>query len=348
MKHYVQGSNSIQGDGVDARIVDIDANKHNITDFMDYIFSHVMTKEEVVVRQAIDQQPALKYISMLHIASLLWEVAKICKAKLEGQLPKYVVFSGNGSKLILMSLGAHIRETVIKELVQIIFAFVYGEKNHRELDITVELLPEPKRATAEGALNIISKRIGESKVQGINYMQYLDKLHCVSEDIFSAVNGGFDFAQNPIPATTNEADSLFGSMFDTPAVSIPSQNTSSQSGINDACPDTNTLLNDWEHIADYVGDFFDHFCKIAATPIGGKINKEGTESIRRSIFGSPDNYRTEKMKEYISYAKITIENRIRTMSSGDNVDLTIRESVFLAVMAQILAEIIKYFGKQMK
>jgi hypothetical protein len=36
------------------------------------------------------------------------------------------------------------------------------------------------------------------------------------------------------------------------------------------------------------------------------------------------------------------------MSSGDNVDLTIRESVFLAVMAQILAEIIKYFGKQMK
>lgn len=349
MKSYVQGSSTIQGDGVNARIVDIDENKHNITDFMDYIFSHVMTKDEVVIRQAIDQQPALKYIGMLHISSLIWEVAKICKARLENKVPKYIVFSGNGSKLILMSLSAEVRQKAIEELVKIIFGKVY-DKNPKELDITVELLPEPKRATAEGALNIISKRIADSKVNGKNYMQYLDKLYSVSEDLFGTVNGASDFSPSSTSTDDNDSSSLFGDMFSTETSdkSAVSQKSTSPNEVNDACPDTNTLLNDWEKIADCVGVFFDYFSNIAATPIGGRISKDGTEKIRRSILGSPDSYKTEKMKEYISYAKNTIENRIRMMSSSDNVDLTVRESVFLAVIAQILAEIIKYFGNKMK
>ena len=181
-------------------------------------------------------------------------------------------------------------------------------------------------------------------------MQYLDKLYCVSEDFFGSVNGAADFSQGSNSTDDNDSSSLFGDMFmfDTTATSATSQNTTSHNEVNDACPDTNALLNDWERIADYVGVFFDYFSTIAATPIGGKISREGTESIRRSIFGSPNNYRTEKMQEYISYAKTTIENRIRMMSSSDSVDLTVRESVFLAVIAQILAEIIKFFGSRMK
>ena len=317
-----------------------------------------MTKDEVVIRQAIDQQPALKYIGMLHISSLIWEVAKICKAKRENKPPKYIVFSGNGSKLILMSLSANVRKTAIEQLVKMIFAQVY-KKTPNELDITVELLPEPKRATAKGALNIISKRISESdekkierenEIKKINYMQYLDKLYCISEDFYGSVNGAAVFSQNTTSTDNNDSSNLWGDMFmsDTPSTSAASQNTTSNNEVNDACPDTNALLNDWEKIADYVGVFFDFFSNIAATPIGGKISQGGTESIRRSIFGSPNNYRTEKMQEYISYAKTTIENRIRMMSSSANVDLTVRESVFLAVIAQILAEIIKYFGNKMK
>jgi hypothetical protein len=168
--------------------------------------------------------------------------------------------------------------------------------------------------------------------------------------LFGDVNGGSDFNLSSASIDDNDSSNLFGDLFmsDTPATSAVSQNTTSQDEVNDACPDTNALLNDWEKIADYVGVFFDFFSYIATKSIGGKISKEGTENIRRSIFGSPKNYRTEKMQEYISYAKTTIENRIRMMSSSDNIDLTIRESVFLAVIAQILAEIIKFFGNRMK
>ena len=97
---------------------------------------------------------------------------------------------------------------------------------------------------------------------------------------------------------------------------------------------TSIMETRWEEIADNIGEFLDF------------VNLHSP--IRREIIGSEKECRTEKMHNIIRKAQKDIENRIRMMSSNGTAALTIKESVFLAVMARILADVIKHFGQNKK
>lgn len=350
----MEGASSINGDGVTANILDAGPNKHNITDFMDFIFSHVMSRNEAQMRMAM-ANPALKFISLMHVSSLIWEVAKICRVKLNDKLPTYIALSGNGSKLILMSEKNDANKSnTITKLINLIFATVYGKTN---ININVETYSEPKKATAEGALNIIEKQKNLEKhvnVATVNYSLYRNKLYLLSEEVLDNMGGT---SGNNMLGTDNsfgnasQGEDLFGGMFD--SISMPEpQETSTPSDTTNlnygTCPETDIILKEWKEIAAEIGEYLDFFFKLAGAPLGGKINQGGISMIRRGVLGDDSRYDTENMYTLIERAKKTIDIKAQVMSNGLNADNRIKESIFLAVMAQIVAEVIKFFGKNAK
>lgn len=350
LKKQVSETGTISGNGVTANIVDIDPNKHNITDFMDFIFTHIMKNREAEIRLAM-ANPALKFVSLMHISALIWEVAKVCNAKLNGKYPTHIALSGNGSKLIVMSEknGAK-KDEAIKKLFDIIFMTVY--QKDKQPNITVEIYSEPKKATAEGALNIMEKQRNSAKradVAMVNYSLYRDRLYLLSEDKLSndgGCSGDSSILNNAAPSDLSSEDP-FGGMFDTASANESTPEPTPEKS-NVVCPETNSISNDWKEIAAEVGLFLDFYFKLAGAPLGGKISANGISTIRNSIFGNDSCYDTEQMNTLIERAKKTIEIRAQVMSNGLNTDLRIKDSVFLAVMAQIIAETIKYFGKNFK
>jgi len=339
----------ITGQGVKSRIVDIDESNNNVTEFMDYIFTHGMNNpaQAIAVRQGMNQSPLL-FISLMHISALLWEIAQVCKLKLNGKFPTNIVLSGNGSKLILMSQkGDKNRKDLIKQLMNGIFSTVYGKNSLNRIE--VELLKEPKRATANGALKLASKNVRDSVVADNYYIPFDGKIHHKNNNMLDMDNnscGGVTFDK---PTQNDEVSNAFGGIFnfDEPKdKQQPVDNKEKTFEEEDSSLLTEAISTKWKRIAKQVGDFLDFYFKLAGAPLGGNISPNGVLTIREYILGSRNSYETEQMLELIERAKKTIENNILVMSNGHVGNMTINESVFLSVMAQFIAEVIKFFGEQ--
>ena len=354
LKKQVSETGTISGNGVTANIVDIDPNKHNITDFMDFIFTHILNNREAEIRLAMSN-PALKFISLMHISALIWEVAKVCKVKLKDMYPDLIALSGNGSKLILMSeKNCDEKDRIIKKLFEGIFQTIYKKDFP---DIKIDIYKEPKKATAEGALSLLALRKGKDRVNvaKVNYSLYRERLYLLSEDDENELSnvggscGGISIVNN-VPNPDSSSEDLFGGMFDSaPRPEPATKKTEPDSEENyGACPETNCISRDWKEIAAEVGLFLDFYFRLAGAPLGGKISTSGISTIKTNIFGSDSRYDTEKMQTLIERAKKTIEIRAQVMSNGLSPDFRIKDSIFLAVMAQIIAEVIKFFGKNSK
>lgn len=118
----------------------------NIADIMNYVFSVNAGN----LWQALSTQKVGLLVT-LHNVALLYQIADLCKA--ENLYPTHINFSGNGSLLLLLHRKA-MADTVIrlKQLVNDVFKYVYGDSYRTIEDTNIEIADKPKEATAKGAI----------------------------------------------------------------------------------------------------------------------------------------------------------------------------------------------------
>lgn len=342
MKSFIpQDTNS---SGMHSKVVDLSPNGRNITEIMDYIFSHAMKDQERNVR-ALMGKPYLKFISLMHISAIIWEVAKVCKMKLgDNVMPETVALSGNGSRLIMLSeMDGNHKNRLIEALVRHIFHIVY---NKPEQHIKVIKLDQPKRATAFGAIKLANSGSNASKANNCYYLPFCGKIYL--QDNSQLQFGGFNqtgttpISQEPAePApVASSLDLLFGA---TPQPTASQEPVVTQVSTEDK-PTIDSIMSNWKEIAKEVGEFMDFYYNLSASPLGGGISPSTCHAIRNEIFGSTTSYETEKMKNHIKRAKDIIAFNARQAAEETETKSEIKESVFLQVIAVQLAATIKMFG----
>jgi hypothetical protein len=114
-------------------------------------------------------------IVTLHNAALLWQIAKMCK--IADKNPQNIIFSGNGSLLLMMHQNIN-HESVLIDLINRVFNKVYGGYTAFD-DSTVEILPEPKQATAKGAVD------GSAELEAATVNTAINSSYQVNDDINS-------------------------------------------------------------------------------------------------------------------------------------------------------------------
>lgn len=336
LQQYVDvSSTSHQSGGLETRTVDINPSKSNITEVMDFILSKTMVENETAIRDAM-ATPYIRFVNLFHTAALIWEIANLCKSQLPARVyPNAISLSGNGSKLLLMSIKDLVeRENYVKQVINLIFSAVYGF-NIRDIDVV--LLAEPKKATAAGAIKLLSRN---RKSCGSQYscIRYNGEVYFLNQDGFMALNEGNGAAS---VESQFEVDLGFG---DVP-VSAPSPVSAPKN--NFACPELSAIDADKKAISEEVGQFFDLYMKIAATPLAGRWGEATLNGIKTQLLGytSENGYYSEKMCGYIDLAKRTLEGKI---SAANAISQGLNDSVFLAVVGQIMAKLMEVFSKKVQ
>lgn len=331
--------------GMHSKVVNLSPNGRNITEIMDYIFSHAMKDQERNVR-AMMGKPWLKFISLMHISAIIWEVAKVCKMKLgEDVMPETVALSGNGSKLIMLSeMDGPQKNQLITALVQYIFHVVY---NKPEQPIKVVKLDQPKRATAYGAIKLANNGCNQSKANNCYYIPFCGRIYL--QDNSQLQLGGFEnstYVETPQQPTTPSGASSLDILFGAPSQSAPVENpvVNSNATPDIGMPTINSIMANWQEIANEVGEFMDFYYQLSASPLGGGISQQTCQTIRNNIFGSTSSYETQKMQNYIRRAQEIIQFNASQASEETETQSDIKESVFLQVIAVQLAATIKMFG----
>ena len=131
-------------------------NKQSSNDVINFFFSleNIKSLEKIKERinfdNILNQDNDLKIVFLLYYTSIIYHVAKLMK--MAGRaMPKYVTFSGNGSKVIYIIEGEKIVDfRYLTKLTQIIFNKVYGTNNR--YDIEIKMPKEPKTITCTGCL----------------------------------------------------------------------------------------------------------------------------------------------------------------------------------------------------
>ena len=93
-----------------------------------------------------------KILFVLFYASILYHVAKLIKAN-QIALPKYITFSGTGSKIINIA-DASEKLNALTGLTQLIFHEIFGGDQMPRIELKQD--PNPKELSCKGALNISS------------------------------------------------------------------------------------------------------------------------------------------------------------------------------------------------
>ncbi len=331
--------------GMHSKVVDLSPNGRNITEIMDYVFSHAMKEQERNVRSLMGK-PYLKFISLMHISAIIWEVAKVCKMKLgDNVMPETVALSGNGSRLIMLSeMDGTQKNQLITALVRHIFHVVY---NKPEQQIKVVKLEEPKRATAYGAIKLANSGCSASKAGNCYYIPFCGKIYLQDNsqlvlDNYAQSTNSEVVQEASAPASgTSSLELLFGA---TPQPASVQENVAPVAPV-DVKPTIDGIMTHWTQIAKEVGEFMDFFYTLSASPLGGGISPNTCQAIRNEIFGSTVTYETDKMKNHIQRAKEIIAFNARQAAEETETKSEIKESVFLQVIAVQLAATIKMFGK---
>lgn len=343
LKDYVQQEDTAtHAFGLETRTVDINPDKSNITEVMDYILTKTMVDKETIVRDAM-ATPFIRFVNLMHTAALIWEIANVCKCRLGDQSPDAISLSGNGSKLLLMPVKDNReREKYVSRVINTIFSAVYGKKID---NIQVKLLPEPKKATANGAIKL-SELTKESNVTRYSCIRYNGKLYYLNAEGLGDETETIDVSE------TGSGDLFNVNLFGESAIpaSMP-QSTEPQPSTcfkrDYACPQLDSIKTDKDAIADEVGRFFDLYCQLAVTPLAGRWAPDTLNSIRCHLLGytNENKYHSKEMYNYIALAHRTLEGKNDSMDETFS-NKSINDSVFLAVVAQIMASLMGLFGKK--
>ncbi|AUD06008.1 acetate and sugar kinases/Hsc70/actin family protein [Spirosoma pollinicola] len=144
-------------------------NRQRSVDIVAFFFS-LKDNQEVQQRVQIDFNEMLakderfKVVFLIFYMALIYHVARIMKAK-QQPMPRYIAFSGNGSK-VLRILST--KPALLSQLARWVFEKVYETNYHEDgLDIVVEQ-KEPKEATCKGGLKLSSSLKFDREDDGTN------------------------------------------------------------------------------------------------------------------------------------------------------------------------------------
>jgi hypothetical protein len=128
-------------------------NRQHSEDIIAFFFSlqenkEIQKKTTLNFNDMLAKDDSLKIIFLIFYAAMIYHIAKIMKVK-EFDMPRYLAFSGNGSK-ILRILSS--KSTVLAQLAKLIFEKVYGEDYHEDdLEVIMDQ-DSPKEVTCKGGL----------------------------------------------------------------------------------------------------------------------------------------------------------------------------------------------------
>jgi len=117
----------------------IEENKSIIDNKIPLAFSKLLAKDT-----------DFKVVFLLYYAAIIYHVAMLMKLK-GLQMPRYLTFSGNGSKVIGILAGGH-DLSILTDYTRLVFESVYGVPYEGRLEI--KLYPNPKELTCKGGLLI--------------------------------------------------------------------------------------------------------------------------------------------------------------------------------------------------
>lgn len=123
-------------------------NSNSSADIISYLFSN---DSKTKLTQAIEANPELMQIVIVHFASLVYYLAYVIDLQMLS-VPNKISFTGMGSKYIKMISN---NEEAIAKIIQAIFAYyaqLAGNEAMKNVSITVDFAKDPKEVTARGGL----------------------------------------------------------------------------------------------------------------------------------------------------------------------------------------------------
>lgn len=128
-------------------------NKQKSEDVIAFFFSlkdnkDVQNKTDIDFNEILSEDKTFKIIFFVFYCAIIYHLACIMKAK-QYKMPRYISFSGNGSKVLKILSG---RNSNLSALAKLIFEKVYEDSYHTDgLDIVIDH-NTPKEATCKGGL----------------------------------------------------------------------------------------------------------------------------------------------------------------------------------------------------
>lgn len=103
---------------------------------------------EISFSKLLKEDADLKLVFVFFYTSIIYHIANMMKSK-NMDLPQYVTFSGNGSKLVKIINGGKNNQTLV-DFTKVIFSDVYNLDN--DFDLEIKLFDDPKEITCKGGL----------------------------------------------------------------------------------------------------------------------------------------------------------------------------------------------------
>lgn len=146
----------------------------------------------------------LKIVFIVFYSSLIYHIANLMKAK-SIDAPKNILFSGTGSKSILITNGGNNLDK-LDRLTGIIFDKVFeGNKNHK---VKINIEPNPKEITCKGGLEIDVDSIGD--IEDIKSVLVGDtEKRAIKENPIKYNNINDDLTKSVVTEVDNFIDVLF-------------------------------------------------------------------------------------------------------------------------------------------
>jgi hypothetical protein len=103
---------------------------------------------EISFSKLLKEDSDLKLVFVFFYTSIIYHIANLMKSK-NMDLPQYLTFSGNGSKIIKIINGGKNNQTLV-DYTKVIFSDVYNLEN--DFDLEIVLFDDPKEITCKGGL----------------------------------------------------------------------------------------------------------------------------------------------------------------------------------------------------
>ena len=132
----------------------IKRSSNNSLELIEFFFSleqnKLITDNQIKISfsKLLSEDGDLKLVFLFFYSSIIYHIANLMKSK-GIDLPQYVTFSGNGSKLIKIISGGR-NNNILVEFTKVIFKNVYQITN--DFDLEIKLFEDPKEITCKGGL----------------------------------------------------------------------------------------------------------------------------------------------------------------------------------------------------
>lgn len=124
-------------------------------EFVNFIFSQENLNDEVSLSKMIKNDEHIKLSFVTMYSAIFYHIAELLKKNNIQKVPKYIVFSGTGSKSINFIDNAVNNYAQLGKLAKGVFEHVLGHQFTEVLEIKVPI--NPKEITSKGAIDILSE-----------------------------------------------------------------------------------------------------------------------------------------------------------------------------------------------